>query len=80
MDVDLTIEVVKFDKYQVRIEEQLKAINSRGSRLDGGGLMISVRQSNHGSPNKILGWRIGEERLAINSRVSQPTLWREGDA
>ena len=33
--------------------------------------MNSARQSNHGSPNNILGWRIGEERLAINSRGSR---------
>jgi len=32
--------------------------------------MNSARQSIHGSPNKIGGWRIGEQRWAMNSRAS----------
>jgi len=33
-----------------------------GSALDGGGRINSARRSIHGSPNKIRGWRIGEQR------------------
>ena len=43
-----------------RIGEQREAINSPGSRLEGGGHMNSARQYIHGAPNKRREWRIGE--------------------